>query len=75
MPARTLLMVTDVAKLPVSEVARSLRPKAEPASSTYDVGAAPVGAALQRKVTVEPVTAPVKLTGAPGNVGGGAGVG
>src|SRR5262245_11464526 len=48
----------------------SLRPVADPASITYDVGASPVVGAVQFSVTMEPLTVAVSALGAPGAVTG-----
>jgi hypothetical protein len=69
-PAGTLVAVSVGAVEPVSLLARSVRPLADPASTTYEVGASPVVGAVHESTTVLPETEAVSEPGAPGTTSG-----
>ena len=64
MPAGTDVTVNVVAALPVSKLARFLRPDADPASTTYDVAGSPDDGAVHVSVTALPLTDCVSAVGA-----------
>ena len=51
---------------PESALARLIKPGADPASSTYELGASPPEGADHESVTVEPLTLEVRPVGEPG---------
>jgi hypothetical protein len=65
-PALTPLAENKRKALPVEKLARLLAPGDEPASMIYVVGAHPPTGAAHVKVTENPLTIAVKLSGAPG---------
>ena len=65
-PAVTLVTVSDTAALPVSKLARSASPDADPASITYDESASPPDGAVHVSTTTSPVIEAVTFVGTPG---------